>query len=179
MLKSTQKSHFHYNRICFFFQRYRDDYGRTNPYDDNNRYNNDRPYDDRNQYVNRNPYDNRNQYDQYDNNRNRYNSYNNYYDDRSRFPINNQNYPPGYRDNFNNDRDLYSNRDYERSRLELERNNRIEDANLRRILADVDKLASSECELNVGSQWAFETNVNEVTQQESVSIFMWFCFHVK
>lgn len=53
--------------------------------------------------------------------------------------------------------------------MELERQNRIEDANLARLLDDVDELAARECNINVGSQWNFETNVNEQTQQESVS----------
>lgn len=109
---------------------------------------------------------------QYNDNYNR----NNPYDERSkyddpdsfgRFNDRNPNNP-----NFNNDgyddRNRYTNRDYEQYRLDLERKNRIEDANLRRILVDVDKLSSSECYINVAAQWNFETNVNEATQQESV-----------
>lgn len=58
--------------------------------------------------------------------------------------------------------------DDERTRIEQERRYRMEDANLRRILADVDERSSAECSLNVAAQWHFETNVNEITQQEAV-----------
>lgn len=58
----------------------------------------------------------------------------------------------------------------------MERRNRIEDANLRRILDDVDKLTSAECFNNVAAQWTFETNVNEVTQQASVNYYYLFFF---
>lgn len=153
---------------------------RNNLYDD--RVN---PYFDRNVYSGRNPYDNnRNQYD--DNNRyNGYNDQNRYNDGRPQDPRNPFNddrgnrynsdrpydprNPPQYNDDYD-DRNRYTNREYEQQRLELERRNRLEDANLQRILDDVDKLASSECSANVGAQWNFETNVNEATQQESVCI---------
>lgn len=111
-------------------------------------------------------YDDRNSYN---GERNLYNDDRNVYNDDRRYPINNNN--PRYNNDYDySDRNRYSNRDYEQYRLDLERKNRIEDANLKRILADVDKLSSSECSLNVGAQWNFETNVNEVTQQESVSV---------
>lgn len=104
-------------------------------------------------YNQNNPYDERSKYDDP-------NSF-------GRFNDRNPNNP-----NFNNDgyddRNRFTNRDYEQYRLDLERKNRIEDANLRRILVDVDKLSSSECYINVAAQWNFETNVNEATQQESV-----------
>lgn len=57
----------------------------------------------------------------------------------------------------------------EQARIEQERQYRLEEANLRRILADVDERSAIECSLNVGAQWNFETNANEVTQQEAVS----------
>lgn len=57
----------------------------------------------------------------------------------------------------------------EQARIERERQYRIEEANLRRILADVDEQSSIECSLNVGAQWNFETNANEATQQAAVS----------
>lgn len=104
-------------------------------------------------YNARNPYDDRNSYDD----RNRYNGNHSNYPNDPNFPNN-----PRFNDDYD-DRNRY-----EQHRLELERRNRIADANLRRILGDVDKLASAECALNVGAQWNFETNVNEDTQQESV-----------
>lgn len=61
------------------------------------------------------------------------------------------------------------NRYDEQARIEQERQYRLEEANLRRILADVDERSAVECSLNVGAQWNFETNANEVTQQEAVS----------
>lgn len=138
-----------------------------NPYENlNNQYDNNpnNPYNDRNR---NNPYDDRNQYNSNDN-RNRYRDDNGF--DRNRF----DNYRHSNPYNYNGDDDQYkyTNKDYEQSRLDLERRNRVEDANLRRILDDVDKLSSSECYLNVGAQWTFETNVNEATQQESVCIFL-------
>lgn len=161
---------------------YNGNYNRNNLYDD--RVN---PYTDRNVYSERNPYENfRNENrNPYENNRyngeNRpydgrpndgrpYDQRNQFNDDRPRYnndrPYDPRN-PPSQYDDYD-DRNKYTQREYEQHRLELERQNRLEDANLRRILDDVDKLASSECSINVGAQWNFETNVNEVTQQESV-----------
>lgn len=57
----------------------------------------------------------------------------------------------------------------EQARIEQERRYRIEEANLKRILADVNEKSAIECSLNVGAQWNFETNTNEVTQQAAVS----------
>lgn len=130
--------------------------GRGSPYDDRDFNRGTAPYDERNQYSPKNPYDDRNSYKNPNDERNSY-------DDRNRFPPNDPRNNEDY-----DDRNRYTNRDYEQSRLELERRNRIEDAALQRILGDVDKLASSECSSNVGAQWNFETNVNEATQQESV-----------
>lgn len=80
-----------------------------------------------------------------------------------------QNYDdrPGYgpNDYHSNERPYFED---ERARLEEERRARIEEANLKRLLAEVDGRSSSECSLNVGAQWHFETNVNEATQQEAV-----------
>ncbi|XP_055305685.1 probable serine/threonine-protein kinase clkA [Sitodiplosis mosellana] len=115
-----------------------------------------------NRYGNNNPYDG-NLYDD----RNSFNGDRNLYNDDRKTRINNNPRYDNDDDNYS-DRNRYSNRDYEQYRLDLERKNRVEDANLRRILADVDKLSSSECFLNVGAQWSFETNVNEATQQESI-----------
>lgn len=79
-----------------------------------------------------------------------------------------QNYDdrPGYVPN-----DYHSERPYfedERTRLEEERRVRLEEANLKRLLAEVDSRSANECSLNVGAQWHFETDVNEATQQEAV-----------
>lgn len=144
-------------------------------YDDRNSYNSDRNLynGDRNLYNgDRNLYnDDRNVYNNDD--RNRFNN-----DDRNRFN-NNPQYNNNNNDDDYSDRNRYSNRDYEQYRLDLERKNRVEDANLRRILADVDKLSSSECSLNVAAQWNFEVNVNEATQQESVSYDLRKCILTK
>lgn len=163
-----------------------------NPYDDRNRFNNDpnRFSDDPNHFNNNpNSYNNRNPYsndgktyddrDRFNNDPNPYNNRNPYNNDpnsyNNRNPNSNPNYPnpnypnPIYNNENYDDRNRYTNEDYEQYRLELERKNRIEDANLRRVLDDVDKLSSSECFNNVRAQWAFETNVNDVTQQESVN----------
>lgn len=150
--------------------------GRGSPYDDRDFNRGTAPYDERNQYSPKNPYDDRNSYKNTYDDRNSFRNPNddrnsfrnpnderNSYDDRNRFPPNDPRNNEDY-----DDRNRYTNRDYEQSRLELERRNRIEDAALQRILGDVDKLASSECSSNVGAQWNFETNVNEATQQESV-----------
>lgn len=160
---------------------------RVNPYTDRNVYSERNPYGNiRNE--NRNPYEN-NQYNGQNNDQNRpfdgrppydgrpndgrpYDQRNPYNDDRSRYNNNNDRpydprNPQSQYDDYD-DRNRYTQQEYEQHRLELERQNRLEDANLRRILDDVDKLASSECSNNVGAQWNFETNVNEVTQQESV-----------
>lgn len=147
---------------------------------DGNRYD-DRNVNDRNRYFDRNPYTSNdpNPYNNRFPNSNNPNSNNpnsNY--PNSNYPnSNNPNYGnpnienPNYRDPNYDDRNRYTNEDYEQYRLELERKNRIEDANLRRILDDVDKLSSSECFNNVAAQWTFETNVNEATQQASVNIY--------
>lgn len=158
-------------------------------YNGNNNQNNlydDRvnPYNDRNVYSERNPYNNRNPSSYVNNDQNQFNGQirfnegrpydekNQFNDERGRYnsdrpydPRNPQNQYDDY-----DDRNKYTYRDYEQQRLALERQNRLEDANLRRVLDDVDKLASSECSINVGAQWNFETNVNEITQQESVCI---------
>lgn len=115
-----------------------------------------------------NPYDDRNVYN---------NNFNPFEDIRSQNRSRDI-YNPSYNDGYDN-RNRYTNQDYEQYRLDLERKNRLEDANLRRILADVDKLSSSECFTNVAAQWNFETNVNEATQQESVCFCLWIitCFY--
>lgn len=164
------------------------DNNRYNPYENfryGERHNNDYPkygenYDfDRN----RNPYNDYNRPTNFNDDRNRdpnYNRYGSNYDDRNRDPNynrygENNNYDDRNRDQFYtnrnpyDDRNRYTNEDYEKYRLDLERQNRVEDANLARLLDDIDELASQECNINVGSQWNFETNVNEQTQQESVS----------
>lgn len=153
---------------------------RINPYTDRNVYSERNPYNNF-QYDNRNPYENNRYngqnrpfdgrpYDGRPYNDRPYDQRNQFNDDRPRYngdrPYDPRN-PPSQYDDYD-DRNKYTYRDYEKHRLELERQNRLEDANLRRILDDVDKLASSECSINVGAQWNFETNVNEVTQQESV-----------
>lgn len=53
---------------------------------------------------------------------------------------------------------------------EYERKLRVETEKLRQFLLEIDKKHSTECTLNVAAQWNFETNVNEVTQIEAVSM---------
>lgn len=78
---------------------------------------------------------------------------------------------------YNDDQNQYNNgyQPDDRYRLEQERQFRIEDDRLRRTLAEIDQKSSFECSLNVAAQWNFETNVNEITQVEAVSIH----FHKK
>lgn len=176
---SNDNNRYNPNENYRYGERHNNDYPRygenydfdrnRNPYNDNNRpsnYNDDRSRDPTynrygSNYDDRSP--NNNQYgNNYDDRSPNNNQYGNNYDDRNR---------EQYYTNRNpyDDRNQYSNEDYDRSRLELERQNRLEDANLARLLDDVDELAAQECNINVGSQWNFETNVNEQTQQESVS----------
>lgn len=54
--------------------------------------------------------------------------------------------------------------------IEYERKLRVETEKLRQLLIEIDAKNSAECTLNVAAQWNFETNVNEVTQLEAVSI---------
>lgn len=54
--------------------------------------------------------------------------------------------------------------------IEYERRIRAETEKLRQLLLEIDKKYNSECTANVAAQWNFETNVNEVTQVEAVSI---------
>jgi hypothetical protein len=67
---------------------------------------------------------------------------------------------------FNNNGNGYQN-PYD---IEYERKLRVETEKLRQLLIEIDKKNSAECTLNVAAQWNFETNVNEVTQLEAVSI---------
>lgn len=60
---------------------------------------------------------------------------------------------------------------------EYERKLRVETEKLRQFLLEIDKKNSAECTLNVAAQWTFETNVNEVTQIEAVSIASRFSQH--
>ena len=53
---------------------------------------------------------------------------------------------------------------------EYERKIRIETEKIRQLLTEIDEKNSAECSLNVAAQWNFETNVNEVSQLEAVSI---------
>lgn len=156
----------------YYAQRDRDRY--NNP---NNYYNNgdgiiggggggdDKYYANRNLPRDRPYYRNENDRNRYGNgypNTNHQNS-----DERPPYYQNDNNFdgaPPGGRFH---DGNLYE-RD-EQARIEQERQYRIEEANLRRILGDVDEHSSIECSLNVGAQWNFETNANEVTQQAAVS----------
>lgn len=47
---------------------------------------------------------------------------------------------------------------------------RAETERLRQLLIEIDKKNSEECSLNVAAQWNFETNVNEGTQLDAVSV---------
>lgn len=161
MLFQNQDAYNPYDR-----NRYNDDRGLN----DGNRYD-DRYHNDRNHYNDRNPYSNDPGYNRQNNEPGYNRPSNERYPDRNRpndYDPNNPN--SNYNNDNYDDRNRYSSEDNERHRLELERKNRIEDANLRRALDDVDKLASTECFNNVAAQWNFETNVNDVTQQESVNI---------
>lgn len=91
-------------------------------------------------------------------------NFNNQYDPNSRYGTNNNN--NGYLNNFNVN-DGYNNQNpYD---IEYERRIRVETEKLRQLLLEIDKKHSSECTLNVATQWNFETNVNEVSQLEAVS----------
>lgn len=82
-------------------------------------------------------------------------------------------FQPNNNNGYNDDQNQYNyNNGFQsddRYRLEQERQFRIEDDKLRRILAEIDQTSSHECSLNVAAQWNFETNVNEITQIEAVS----------
>lgn len=113
--------------------------------------------------------------------------YNGYDDgDRGRYP--NYNTGSGLRGGNGGGNDDYPFRDDndyrndERYRIEQERQQRIDEANLRRVLTDFDDRSALECSLNVAAQWNFETNVNKITQQEAVkfsfkSNFIHNCVH--
>lgn len=74
-----------------------------------------------------------------------------------------QNYPPSdYNINNNFPQNQYD--------LEYEHRIRAETEKLRELLTDIDRRFSKECTLNVAAQWSFETNVNEVSQLEAVSM---------
>lgn len=68
----------------------------------------------------------------------------------------------GNNNGYNNYQNLYD--------AEYERKMRIETEKLRQLLVEIDEKNSAECSLNVAAQWNFETNVNEVSQVEAVSI---------
>lgn len=90
-------------------------------------------------------------------------------------PINFPQFPPQYPQNNYNTRygDGFDNNGYNAQNpydAEYEQRIRVETEKLRQLLIEVDKKNSQECTLNVAAQWTFETNVNEVTQLEAVSI---------
>lgn len=60
----------------------------------------------------------------------------------------------------NNDRYDGYNRNYGGRQHELD---------YRNVLAKLDFLGTEKCSANVAAQWAYETNVNEVTQLQAVS----------
>uniref|UniRef100_A0A0A1XT46 Angiotensin-converting enzyme n=1 Tax=Zeugodacus cucurbitae TaxID=28588 RepID=A0A0A1XT46_ZEUCU len=88
-----------------------------------------------------------------------FNSNNPYGNDRNRFD--NPFRPNQDRFNLNNDR--Y----FERQRFQQDRRYQIELEKLRNLLVETDHKGSLECTANVGAQWNFETNVNEITQAEA------------
>ena len=64
----------------------------------------------------------------------------------------------------------YNNNNNNQFDAEYQRRIRIETEKLKQLLNEIDKKSSEECTLNVAAQWNFETNVNEATQAEAVSI---------
>jgi hypothetical protein len=91
------------------------------------------------------------------------NQYGSNNDPNSQYGINNN----GYLNNFNVN-DGYNNQNpYD---IEYERRIRVETEKLRQLMLEIDKKHTSECTLNVAAQWNFETNVNEVSQLEAVSV---------
>ncbi|CRK96558.1 CLUMA_CG009925, isoform A [Clunio marinus] len=91
------------------------------------------------------------------------------------YDIRNQQFPNhNYQNNFNNPYggDAFNNGNGFQQNpydAEYERKIRIETENLRKFLIEIDKKNSAECTLNVAAQWAFETNVNEVTQIDALA----------
>lgn len=62
--------------------------------------------------------------------------------------------------------------DTERDRQRIDdRNRQIFRGNIEQLLQNLDVQSSQQCTNNVGAQWNFETNVNQVTQLDAVSIF--------
>lgn len=53
--------------------------------------------------------------------------------------------------------------------IPFDERNRV-NGDIRKLLQDLDVQASQQCTNNVAAQWNFETNVNEATQAEAVSI---------
>ena len=74
----------------------------------------------------------------------------------------------------NNNNNPYDNNYQNNYDIENERKIRIETEKLRQLFIEIETKNSAECSLNVAAQWNFETNVNEVTQIEAVSITLIF-----
>lgn len=64
----------------------------------------------------------------------------------------------------------YNNNNQNQFDAEYQRRIRIETEKLKQLLNEIDKKSAEECTLNVAAQWNFETNVNEATQAEAVSL---------
>ncbi|KRT83864.1 hypothetical protein AMK59_4485 [Oryctes borbonicus] len=70
--------------------------------------------------------------------------------------------------NGNSDRGVPYNVDIERDRQQIdETNQRIFRGNIEQLLQNLDVGSSQQCTNNVGAQWNFETNVNQVTQLDA------------
>lgn len=136
------------------YNRDQNDYNREQYNRDQNDYNRDQYNRNRPGYDDRNP--------QY------YNNGNNDYYNHTRYPVDdrygNQS-PYSY-----NDRDRYNQQNgYEDPRNDPQYRQEME--NLKKVLAEIDKKSSQECNLNVAAQWEFETNVNEATHAQAVSVW--------
>lgn len=147
--------------------------------DDNNNYRGRDPSYDKERDYNRDQYNNNN----YNRDRNRYNDSPQYYDrnndyyNRSRYPGDDYNrYGNGPETPYSyNDRDRYNRPNYGYDPLN-DPQIRQEMENLKKILAEIDKKSSLECNINVAAQWEFETNVNEATHAQAVRHFFFINF---
>lgn len=102
---------------------------------------------------------NQNDYD-----RNRYNvNPNNYNTNQNGYG---RNFPHNSQDQPNNQAPFDRDREYYNNRRDLPYN-----GDIRALLQAIDVQASQQCTNNVAAQWNFETNVNQVTQLDAVSIF--------
>lgn len=173
--------------------RYDGNYRNSERYNDDNNYRGrdpgsyqerDRPRDYENRDQNNRDQYNRDQYnrDQYnrdrpsyndDRNPQYYNGGNNGYYNRTRNPGDDYNDRTRYGNDSPysyNERDRYNRPSYGNDDPLNDPRYRQEMENLKKVLAEIDKKSSLECNLNVAAQWEFETNVNEATHAQAVSL---------